>query len=266
MVAETPEEVTRFTNLGLASAERAIALDPDLADGYVARAGHRLSYSWDWVGSLGDIEHAIALGSRDASTMRVHAYTLAALGRMPEALAAARRGVEVEPLSSGSWSDLSLLLNAIGDRPGAEAAARRCMQASPHNPLCGSDLGKSLLGQGKPEEALVAFDGIRVPIYRLEGLSIAYRRTGQAQKAQSSLDELVSGHQLSAAYQIATAHAFRGEPDAAFEWLERSRIQHDGGLKYVGFDEAFSGLHADPRWKAFLLKLSLPADRAGTGR
>jgi hypothetical protein len=76
----------------------------------VARAGHGLSYSWDWVGSLGDIEHAIALGSRDASTMRVRAYTLAALGRMPEALAAARRGVEVEPLSSGSWSDLSLLL------------------------------------------------------------------------------------------------------------------------------------------------------------
>jgi TolB-like protein len=33
MVAETPDEVTRFTNLGLASAERAIALDPNLADG-----------------------------------------------------------------------------------------------------------------------------------------------------------------------------------------------------------------------------------------
>jgi TolB-like protein/tetratricopeptide (TPR) repeat protein len=265
-LAATPEEVDQFTSLGPAAADRAIALDPSLADGYVARAGHRLSYSWDWEGSLRDLEHAIALGSRDASAMREYAYTLAALGRMPEALAAVRRGIEMDPLSSGIWSDLAMLLNADGDFAGAEAAGRRCLQASPDNPVCGRYLGMALLHQGRPAEALALFDRNSYVFHRLDGLSIAYHRMGQAQQSQAALDELVAKYSLSAAFQIAEVHAFRGEPDATFEWLERARIQHDGGLKYVRFDEVFQGLHADPRWKPFLAKLNLTTDRTRAAR
>jgi hypothetical protein len=45
-----------------------------------------------------------------------------------------------------------------------------------------------------------------------------------------------------------------------FKWLETARLQHDGGLKYVRFDEMFRGLQADPRWKRFLEKLKLPVN------
>ena len=53
-------------------------------------------------------------------------------------------------------------------------------------------------------------------------------------------------------------HAFRGEADLAFEWLERAYNQRDGGLTDIKGDGFVRGLVGDPRYKAFLRKLKLP--------
>jgi serine/threonine-protein kinase len=60
------------------------------------------------------------------------------------------------------------------------------------------------------------------------------------------------------AYQIAQVHAFRGEADLAFEWLERAYDQRDNGLTWVKADRLMHTLVGDPRYKAFLSKLKLP--------
>jgi adenylate cyclase len=60
------------------------------------------------------------------------------------------------------------------------------------------------------------------------------------------------------AYQIAQAHAFRGEADLAFKWLERAYDQRDGGVSDIKSDRAMRKLVGDPRYKAFLRKLKLP--------
>ena len=60
------------------------------------------------------------------------------------------------------------------------------------------------------------------------------------------------------AYQIAEAHAFRGEVDLAFEWLERAYDQRDGGVTEIKGDRLFRTLIDDPRYKSFLRKLKLP--------
>ena len=53
-------------------------------------------------------------------------------------------------------------------------------------------------------------------------------------------------------------HAFRGEADLAFEWLERAYAQRDGGLVDIKGDRFLRGLAGDPRYKAFLRKMKLP--------
>ena len=62
---------------------------------------------------------------------------------------------------------------------------------------------------------------------------------------------------MDSAYQIAQVYAIRGEPDLAFEWLERAFDQRDSGLHYVMADPDVRSLHADPRWDAFLRKMGL---------
>ena len=61
-----------------------------------------------------------------------------------------------------------------------------------------------------------------------------------------------------AAYQIAEVHAFRGEDDLAFEWLQRAYDQRDSGVLSIKDDRLMRGLLGDPRYKAFLRKLKLP--------
>jgi hypothetical protein len=58
-------------------------------------------------------------------------------------------------------------------------------------------------------------------------------------------------------FQIAEACALCGDTDAAFEWLERAQDQHDPGLATVKASYPLTRLHGDPRWNAFLKRMSL---------
>jgi len=259
-LSRTPDDVNRFARLEASSAERAIALDPASPDGYVARAAHRLTYRWDWKGGMADIERAFSLGTGDKGANSVLARALDALGRMPEALVVARRATEIDPLSAAAWSTLGIMMNDSGDFTGAEAAARQGLRVSPDNPVCRFVLGAALLRQGKTAEAVSFFSQNPVEYFRLQGLAIAHHQTGDSRESQAALDELVALHSLGAAYQIAGVHAFRGDPDAAFEWLERARLQQDEGLSYLRHDSLFPNLYGDPRWRVFLRKLNMPVD------
>jgi hypothetical protein len=59
------------------------------------------------------------------------------------------------------------------------------------------------------------------------------------------------------AYQIAGLYAFQGKPDKAFEWLEITYDQRDGGITHILGDPSFKSVHDDPRWEPYLLKLGL---------
>ena len=52
-------------------------------------------------------------------------------------------------------------------------------------------------------------------------------------------------------------HAWRGENDAAFEWLEKAYQNHTQFLIYILGNRYLKGLHTDPRYPAFLEKMGL---------
>ena len=60
------------------------------------------------------------------------------------------------------------------------------------------------------------------------------------------------------AYQIAQVHAYRGESDKSFEWLERAYKQRDTGLPTLNTDPLFNTLRHDPRYTELLKKMRLP--------
>ena len=72
-----------------------------------------------------------------------------------------------------------------------------------------------------------------------------------------ALQALLQGYSDSCAFQVAVVHAFRGEIDAAFEWLDRAYAQRDHGLHSVREPFHLRNLHADARWPAFLARMGL---------
>src|SRR5262249_10844355 len=112
----TAEESTLARQRAQAAADKAIALAPDLADGYVARGLYRSSIMWDWSGAQVDFDKALALEPGNASAHRRIGILLQNLGRLPEAIAAARKAVELHPLSSSAWSNLGAIYLSNPDR------------------------------------------------------------------------------------------------------------------------------------------------------
>jgi serine/threonine-protein kinase len=82
-----------------AAAERALDLEPGLADARAARAWVRLHYDWDWQGSEDDFRASLDLDPGRATTHHWYSFLLSARGRHEEAAREARRAWELDPLS-----------------------------------------------------------------------------------------------------------------------------------------------------------------------
>ena len=119
-------------------------------------------------------------------------------------------------------------------------------------------LGQALLLQGKADAALQEMQQETDEIWRLCGLPLVFHALGRRSESDAALAALKSKYAGEMAYQIAEVHAFRGEADLAFEWLERAYDQRDGGLTEIKGDRLMRGLVGDPRYKALLRKLKLP--------
>ena len=89
-------------------------------------------------------------------------------------------------------------------------------------------------------------------------MPLAYYALGRREESDAALAALKDKYAGDFAYQIAEVHAYRGEVDLAFEWLERAYDQRDGGIAELKGDRLMRGLVGDPRYKAFLRKLKLP--------
>jgi len=95
--------------------------------------------------------------------------------------------------------------------------------------------------------------------YRLWALATIYHAMGHEPESSNALRDLIEIGAQDNAFQIAEVHAFRGEADAAFEWLERAYVQRDTGLAETKFNPYLLSLHGDPRWGVFLTRMGFEA-------
>jgi len=258
--ATTPEGVIEALRQSLAAAEKAIALDPGLADGYAQRAGLRQTLDWDFAGAEADIERALALGPSSARPNRGRGVILMSLGRAKEGIASLRKAADLDPLAGVSWVTLAQAHLVLGDIASARAALERGRELVPDGVFVWYFLGLTSLLEGQPAAALAAFERSPEESWRTTGVALAQHSLGNTTAAAEALDALTSRHANAFAYQIATVHAWRGERDLAFEWLERAYRQHDGGLVDLKFDPLLRSVRDDPRYAALLRKMNLPVD------
>jgi serine/threonine-protein kinase len=241
----------------LADAERAIAIAPELAEGYQSRATARLSFKRDFAGAEADYKRALALDPGASGVRGSYARILIARGDLPAAIATLHRAIELDPLGAGQWGQLGRMLNAAGDFPAARAALDRSLEISPESNVSLFHRGMNELLQGRAADSLPYFRKAGSG-YGGAGRAMAQHSLGNAQAAQRELDAEIAGFSQSGAYQIAEVYAWRGEKDKAIEWLERAYAQNDGGLTFMKVDPLMKPLHSDQRYAAFLRKLGLP--------
>ncbi len=240
------------------AAEKALALDDKMGEAHAAMGWIKTSHDWDWAGADSSFKTALALEPGNAAVVREAAFLMAALGRFGESTALNRQAVELDPLNASSYLTLGIDSYYAGHFDEAVAALRKALELNPERPLPHHFLGRILLAQARPQEALGEIQQESDPLFRQYGLVLAYHALGRKRESDATLADFAAKYQSDAAFQLAEMHAFRGENDRAFEWLERAYSQRDSGLAQLKGDPLLKPLEKDARYAEFLTKIHLP--------
>ena len=237
--------------------ERALALDPNLAEAHSQIGQIKLFVDWDWTGANDSFQRALALDPGNSAVVGFASREVAFLGRFEEALELGRRAIALDPLNAAERGSLASICFVMGRQQEAEMGFKKTFELNPNLPYH-ERLGFVYLAQGRAQEALAETSRETDAILRLQGYAVVYNALGRKKESDSALSELIDKYQRNCAFQIAEVYAFRHEPDKAFEWLDRAYVQRDTGLAATKFEPLLNNLRGDPRYAAFLSKLHLP--------
>jgi len=231
--------------------DRALALDPQLAEGHVALAEIQLSDDRDFTAAEASLRRALDLQPENADTHAHLGHFLAMVGRLDEAIAVRQRSVELDPLSEQAHLGLADTLFLAGRHAAARHELNRIRELAPDFPVAHLE-ARIALAEDRPADALHIIGGEPLEWRRLYISAIALHRLGRTAEARSRLDELTGDYGDEIALQAAIVHAQFGEPDRAFHWLDTAIEQRDPGLIELRADPELEPLRSDPRYEDVL--------------
>jgi TolB-like protein/DNA-binding winged helix-turn-helix (wHTH) protein len=237
--------------------ERALALNPNLAEAHAQMGRIKQQADFDWAGANASFQRAVVLEPQNPEFVRMVAFSANGLGRFDEALQLSRRAVDLDPLNATSWEALGETEYLDGRLDEAAVHAKKALELSRDvwpGPIL---LSKIYLMQGRPRDALSEIELVRFDFARVWLQAIAYHALGREKESDAALRELIAKRHDPAL--VAQVYACRNQSDKAFEWLDRAYAQRDDGLIYTKVEPLLKSLHSDPRFDALLKKLGLPA-------
>ena len=241
------------------AARKAIALDDRVADAHGALAYVSAAFDWDLVLADREYRRAIALNN---SYLHGYGMLLSALGRHDESKAMFDQAEAREPL------DVSLLLNAaLGrlrarDFGGVLLPLQRLAELDPAGTARHLVLGRVLLAQGRPVDAMAELDEAGTGFDVRAALACALARAGRTGDARARLAQLESTAKVPANdVDLAAVYLSLGDHVRALDALERAEKRKATWLPFINTDPAFDDLHGEPRFAALLRRIGIPAAR-----
>jgi len=242
-----------------ASAEKSIALDPELAAGYLALALVQINQDWDWKGASASLEKARQLTPGSVNVLRIQGYLDRNMGRVDEAIALYRQAIALDPLNSDFHATLADQLYGLGRYEEAKTELTKAEELNSQHASLHLIRSEILLMEGHPPEAVAEIEKETSDWQKLTGEALAYSAAGRHQDSDMALRDLIAKHQNDCAYQIAEVYAYRGEVDQGFEWLDRAYRQRDLGVRELTNDPLMKSLLHDPRYAQLLRRMGRSA-------
>jgi serine/threonine-protein kinase len=255
----TGEDVTEANRKARAAAERAVAEDPNSAEGHSALGQILVSVDRNAKGAEAEYRRAAELAPASAEPKIGLSSIIGDFGQIEEAVELLQQAVRLEPLTTNAHFDLARLLTSLGRYDEAAQSARKAIELQPGGAGTWEMLALVEAKRGDGEAALKAAAQETDPDWRAYAMALAQQARGDAVAADAALNALIAGHSDDMSFQIAAVYAFRGDADKAFEWLDRAYEKHDPGVMAI-IDNPFTReLQSDPRFAAFCKKVGLPS-------
>ena len=245
------------------AAEKALAIDPTLAEAYTALGQYKAYYEWDWNGAEVEFQKGIALNPNYPLLHHWRSLNLIAMGRMDEARAAMQRALELDPLLLVSNVNLGRIDYYEGRYDQAIKQYQRALELDKDFMRTHLRMGLAYVQQGRYHEALteynkaleIAGDTPQIRAHIAHVLAVSGKRS-EALIELAKLQERAK-RQYVPPYDIALIYVGLGENDKAFAWLEKAYDDHSTEMIYFKVDPLLAPLHSDPRYQNLLRRMKL---------
>lgn len=225
-----------LAGMAISAADRAVALDADLANGYAARGFVRALLRLDLDAAEADFARANELAPNAPNGPSWSARVLAARGRTDEAFAEARRARDLDPLQAGRRNALATLAFQLGHYDITIEEARQAQRLEPTLALARAFEGRALAMVGRGEECLRLDLGVYAAVRAL--CLQVLDRSDEASALIAGLEERLAG--VEGVYpgyldelvmeDLAAFHAFTGDAARAAGWLRRAFDRSPNGV------------------------------------
>jgi serine/threonine protein kinase len=243
---------------------KALALDPDLAEAHYLSAMIAHLVDWDWEKSEKEFLRALAINPNDALSRGLYAQLLLILHRKDEALAQNELALSLDPLNPMMKQiNIGTLLQA-GEYQASLSLAEKDLADDPDNFNLNQMIEIAAYRLKQYDKALRAVRHVLpFPLEEeaYKDIERTYSESGIV-KAYEKIVERLEKHAESqpvAFWDMAFRYLMADRPDKAMDWVEKGFEMHDPLMTYNTTPARyFDRLFGDPRFIAICKKMNLP--------
>jgi len=251
------------------AAERAVALDDQLAEAHTSLGLQKFWLGWDWPGAEQCFRRALELEPNFAWAELTLAVVLSGAGRHDESAAAMSRCLALDPVSPLAHAVAGQHLFQARANSAALERLRYALAIDGEFWISHIVMGKVYEQLGRPAAALdacqqaLAYSGGNTEALSLKGYVLA--TTGRGAEAEDVMAALerIAVDKFVPPYNIALVAAGLGDARLAFEWLEKAYEARDVHMVFLPVDPKWDAYRRDERFRSLLRRCGLPAATPG---
>ena len=253
------DEVRKLYDKAITAAERAIALEPRLAQGHIALGFVLSNGQLNRRAALAHYQAAEKLAVGDADALRSVAIFYSFGGEQSGERERAKRMIaevlKLDPLNARAFRSAGNIALLRRDYAAVIDNMQRALELNPSLASAQSAISIARLMQGDAAGALAAAKMEKVPMFQLTASAIALAKLGDAAAADAAFAQLVADYGDAALYQQAQVQAQRAAPPVALALLEKAYVARDPGLLWIRNDPLLDPLRGEARFKDLLSRL-----------
>jgi TolB-like protein/DNA-binding winged helix-turn-helix (wHTH) protein/lipoprotein NlpI len=246
-----------------AAAEKALELNPDLADAHASLGLIAPFLDWNWAEGKKHFERSLALNPNYATAHHWYAEAyLMPTGHVDEALSELRTAQALDPLSPVITTDLGKELYFARQYDEAVIEFHRALELDPdfvsaHNWLSDTFLEKKMYAEAISElEKTKPFKEDRVYIRQTAYLHARMGKRAEARRELAESLELSHEKEVSLG-AVALVYAALGDREKTFSWLEKAYAAKSSFMTTLKFWSVFDPIRSDARFTDLMKRVGL---------
>jgi TolB-like protein/class 3 adenylate cyclase/Tfp pilus assembly protein PilF len=246
------------------AAEKALSLDPQLAEAHTSLGLIKFQYDWSWAEAEKELKEAIGINPNYPPAHHFYADLLKALSRFEAALSEIEKAQELDPLSLAINIGVGHVLYLSSQYDSAIEQYKRAVELDPEFMITHVWFGRPYLEKGMYQEAIselekaVRLSGESTLALAMLGHGLA--SAGRKEEALHIIEKLKerSKSQYVPSYWMAVIYNGFRDRDQVLHWMRKAFEERSSWLVWSNVEPRFAWLRNDPEFASLLKEMKFP--------